>query len=117
MIFAWGRTRYVGKTVLIGISFVDDDEVVLGTFQTHGTIVEISSGQGIVVAKADGSGTFNLPPDTKALEKAPPGEYRLKTTGEVVIDPHYTTSWTLNAARPELMENYKQNGFGPFGPS
>ncbi len=38
---------------------------------------------------------YNLPPDTRAIEIASPGEYRLRATGEVVVDPHYTAMFSI----------------------
>jgi hypothetical protein len=36
-----------------------------------------------------------LPPNTAAFMDAKPGNYRLRATGEVVTNPHVTTSWTV----------------------
>jgi len=36
-----------------------------------------------------------LPPDLRAFRKAEPGEYRLKSSDEVVVDPDYLASWTI----------------------
>jgi hypothetical protein len=38
---------------------------------------------------------FNLPPDTRAIEIASAGEYRLRTTGEVVMDPDFTAMFSI----------------------
>jgi hypothetical protein len=46
-----------------------------------------------------------LPPDTRAFQKASPGEYRLKSTGEVVADPDYTAMWTLRSPPPKKDAN------------
>jgi len=43
----------------------------------------------------DGGGSYQLPPDGSALEEARPGSYRLRSTGETVVDPDYTCSWTV----------------------
>jgi hypothetical protein len=47
-----------------------------------------------LVAQTPGS-FYWLPPDGRAFEEAPPGEYRLRSTGEVVIDPDYLATWTI----------------------
>ena len=36
---------------------------------------------------------YTLPPDLRAFFSARPGSYRLRGTGEVVINPDYTTTW------------------------
>ncbi len=49
----------------------------------------------VSIVRGDGTEPFTLPPVEEAFEPAPPGEYRLRTTGEVVVDPDFTTSWTV----------------------
>ena len=38
---------------------------------------------------------FNLPPDITAIEVAAKGEYYLKSTGEIVVNPDYVAIWTI----------------------
>jgi hypothetical protein len=38
---------------------------------------------------------YTLPPDLRAFFPAPPGSYRLRETGEVVVDPDYTATWNI----------------------
>jgi hypothetical protein len=44
----------------------------------------------IEVRRADTGDIFTLPPALEAFAPAPPGEYRLRSTGEVVVDPDFT---------------------------
>jgi hypothetical protein len=64
--------------------------------QFLGTIARIDPAAGIELAHGDGS-TYWLPPDVRPLEEAAPGEYRLRSTGEVVVDPDYTCTWTVQS--------------------
>jgi hypothetical protein len=41
-----------------------------------------------------------LPPDLSQLKPADPGNYRLKSTEEVVIDPDYLSVWTVYQKTP-----------------
>ncbi|MDB5430751.1 MAG: hypothetical protein JWP35_1867 [Caulobacter sp.] len=86
----------VGKTVLIGITYVDASGAILRLKEFHGVIAEADPKKGIRVELAGKSAgqTYWLPPDTRGLHPAAPGEYRLKSTGEIVIDPDFTTEWT-----------------------
>ncbi len=86
----------VGKTVLIGITYVDASGSPLSLKEFHGVIAEVDPKQGIRVELAGKSAgqTYWLPPDTRSLRPAAPGEYRAKSTGEIVIDPDFTTAWT-----------------------
>ncbi len=107
---------FIGKHVLIGITFKNGKGEVVEHVQTHGRIVAVED-KGISVEKADGSGNFGLPPGTQWLKPAPPGDYRLKSTGEVVVNPDFLTQWTLEESRPENLEAYKARGFSPFNPN
>jgi hypothetical protein len=87
----------IGKTLLVGITYLDPDGSETGRDQFHGIIVEASEEHGIVIAcQGDRLGERrSLPADLTAVQPADPGHYRLKTTGEVIIDPDFTTTWTL----------------------
>lgn len=41
-------------------------------------------------------GTLRLPPGLGNLALARPGRHWLRATGEVVMDPDYTTTWTIH---------------------
>lgn len=38
---------------------------------------------------------LSLPSDLRAIEPAPEGEYRLHSTGEVVVNPDFLSTWTV----------------------
>src|SRR4051812_47992030 len=83
----------LGCQVLVGLTFLDPDGELEELVQVHGvvvhcdeTVVEINTGE---------DEAFTLPPDLRAFQPAPAGEYRLATTGEVVTDPDYTATWTI----------------------
>ena len=87
-----------GKRVLVGLTYIDYRGKLLERKQVHGVVVRASQAKGITVRLNDGS-EFTLPPDLRALKSAPPGEYRLRSTGEVVVDPDYICSFTVT--RPD----------------
>lgn len=91
----------VGKHVLIGITFTDHAGSVRETTQRHGTIVETDEDRGVAVELADVGEVFWLPPDVSAFRPARPGNYRLRSTGEVVVDPDLTTTWTIADPAPD----------------
>ena len=53
---------------------------------------EINALGGIQLELADGS-VYWLPPDTQSTYPAPPGSYRLRSTGEIVENPDYLSTW------------------------
>jgi len=91
----------VGRYALVGMTWVESDgETVRRQAQYHGTIVSCAADKGITIACAgEHSGeTICLPPAPTKFEDAKPGEYRLRTTGEVVKNPDVTSSWTIQAS-------------------
>jgi hypothetical protein len=66
----------------------------------HGDVVRADR-QGIVVRLRGSGEDFELPPDPSQFHEAPRGRYRLRSTGEAVIDPDYTTTWTLKEPPPD----------------
>jgi hypothetical protein len=98
-------TRMVGKRVLVGKTYVRG-ESVLQHVQFHGVIEDASERQGFAVRRSDTGGIEWLPPDMRAFQQAPPGEYMLRSTGEVVIDPDMVSSWVVErqSAAQEIEE-------------
>jgi hypothetical protein len=108
------RDSVIGKYVLIGITFLDDRGSVIEQFQTYGPIVLIDDNKGIVIKKTDGSGNFSIAPDMQNLRPAPRGQYRLRSTGEIIDDPDFISTWIVEKTRPETIEKYKSSGFTNF---
>lgn len=90
-------SQYVGKRLLVGVSYEDSDGELLRQEQFHGPIVA-ASGNGIVLERSDTGERVSLPPQ---LMPAPPGEYRLRSTGEVVVDPDYLARWVKKEPPPD----------------
>ena len=88
----------VGKYVLIGITHLAaDGETVTGQDQYHGRIESADSEKGIEMVCAGRwlGQKMMLPPDLAAFRRAEPGEYRLKSSTDVVIDPDVLASWSI----------------------
>ncbi len=92
---------YIGKHLLIGMTYLDHNEQPLEQRQFHGEIIRINEHEGIVVRLHDSEEEFKLPADIDSLKPAPEGEYRLRATGETVVNPDLLTTWTLTKAKPE----------------
>jgi hypothetical protein len=83
----------LGATVLVGLTYSEPTGQRLEQF--YGTVVSADPEEGITL-QLEGSragGAYRLPPDLRAFFPARSGSYRLRETGEVVIDPDYTTTW------------------------
>jgi hypothetical protein len=89
--------EFVGKYVLAGItSLASDHKTVESQWQYHGRIVRVDRIKGIEV-ECEGQWAghlMTLPPTLDAFFPARPGEYRLRSTGEVILNPDLTTQWT-----------------------
>ena len=100
-------SSYIGKHLLIGITYLNADGSLQQQTQLHGEIVNIS--EEVISVKLPGSDElFTLPPDLDALSPAPEGEYRLHSTGEVVVNPDWLTTWTVTA--PDDDDEVKETG-------
>jgi hypothetical protein len=87
-----------GQMVLVGLAYFDSDaEEPFEQQQLFGRVVSADERRGILLS-LEGQRTgeqFNLPPDTRSFQKAGPGEYRLRSTGEVVVNPDFTVTLSI----------------------
>jgi len=103
---------YLGKLLLIGLSILDEDDVLLERFETYGPIV-VADAQQIVIEKADGSGRYAIPPVYDSLEEAEPGDYRLRSSGETVSNPDFTASFDIICPEGDSIASAITDGFLP----
>jgi hypothetical protein len=101
---AWNEAmaeEIVGARVLVGITYLRADGTLESQTQMYGTITSAHPVDGIMISlEGNQTGeTYQLPPDLRGIEVAPPGSYRLRSTGETVEDPDYTATWTVT--RPQ----------------
>ena len=89
--------RMIGKSILIGLTYLDSDGAFIEQKQLHGRIVSADSRKGFEVALEGvrAGESYRLPPDPRCFKGARPGEYRLRSTGETVVDPDFECSWTV----------------------
>ena len=86
----------IGKIILVGITYYTHDEELIERKQFYGEIISADRKNGIAFYKQDGE-KFILPPDLKNVKPAPEGEYKLHSTGEVVVNPDLISTWNLYA--------------------
>jgi hypothetical protein len=89
----------IGKSILAGVTYANKPGIQSEPHmvQIHGTIVGADEDVGITIECAGSrKGTqFILPPHLESFTDAAPGEYRLRTTGEVVNNPQVITTWVI----------------------
>jgi hypothetical protein len=83
------------RYVIIGLTYVDRNDKVIETVQLHGRVMRINETEGIVVKREDKEEEYKLPLDFEAFEPAAPGEYKLNKTGEIIVDPDFMSSWSI----------------------
>jgi len=93
--------KYIGKHLLVGITYLDHEQNFVERKQFHGHVVRINEDEGIVISLDGAKKEFKLPPDLNALQEAPKGEYRLRASGEIVVDPDFLSTWTLTKPKPD----------------
>jgi hypothetical protein len=94
----------LGKYILIGITYLDGNGELESQQQLHGTITSVDENEGILIVlggKNEGE-EWNMPPDTNCITTADPGEYKLRTTGEVVKNPDYLCTWEVHSPKDEI---------------
>ncbi len=91
--------QLIGKTVIIGLTYVDGADTVTRRVQIHGVIglANQTDGVRIDLLGTKAGDTYWLPPDTSNFDPAQPGVYRLKETGEEIVDPDFLSTWTIHA--------------------
>jgi hypothetical protein len=85
----------LGTDVLVGVTMVDHAGRVKERRQFHGQVVQASVEDGVTLVDAEG-GEHWLPLDPLAYEPAEPGEYELRATGQIVVDPTWLTKWIVS---------------------
>jgi hypothetical protein len=95
-------TGVIGKYVLVGLTYLDERNNFVERQQVHGRIVAADEQRGYTI-RLEGArkGEFlRLPPHPEPFLPAKPGEYQLKSTGEVVRDPDFLSTWIIQKPTP-----------------
>lgn len=89
--------RLPGRYVIVRLTYLDAAGQAERLVQKHGVILSADQREGIAVELrgADHGEIHWLPPQTSVLERARPGTYRMRSTGDVIQDPDYLTGWTV----------------------
>ena len=101
----WPRAiaEWPGKLVLIGLTYLDENEKPREQIQIYGRVSEVAPERGVAVVlqgERDGE-TYWLPPALESFSVAAPGLYRLRSTGDEVENPDLLSSWTIYPPKPD----------------
>ena len=96
---------YIGKYILVGITYLDHEGNEKQRQQMHGIVVSASEEQGITIQlKGVYEGiSWTMPPEQRAIHEASPGIYTLDETDEEIDNPDLLSTWTVQdpESRPE----------------
>lgn len=105
--------RYLkGKLFLVGLTFVDKNGKVIERYQTHGTVKRLTN-DGIFKIQRDDRSIFRIPYDKDTIKLAKDGQYREKTTGEVIDNPDFIMTWEIVTDQTDDLEQVKRYGYIP----
>lgn len=87
----------LGQVALVGLTKLSADDEVIEQRQLFGRVVSVDPRSGICLSlEGQRAGErFSLPPDTRPIDPAPPGEYKLRSTGELVVNPDFLITYTI----------------------
>ncbi len=88
-----------GKVLLVGITYYTRDNELLEQKQFHGIVTEANESV-IRIQQANGT-VFTLPPDLCSTKRARPGKYKLRSTGEIVVNPDFLATWNVFRGDPD----------------
>ncbi|WCO65566.1 hypothetical protein PO878_13765 [Iamia majanohamensis] len=89
----------IGRSAVVSIEYRDADGSGGETVQLHGRVIAV--GDDVMTLEAPDGSQFDLPPAPEAFQPAEPGHYRLRPSGEVVVDPDLAAVWTVAAPGPD----------------
>jgi len=92
----------IGKHLLVGVTYRDHQGEITGVEQFHGEVIRATREEGIIIRLNGSTEERWLPPDLSCLEPASPGNYRLKASGEIVVDPDLLSAWTVYPPKENL---------------
>ncbi len=91
---AFGQSL-IGAVVLVGITYEGPADQHQEQF--YGTVEKVGpDGVELLLSGSRAGERFTLPPDPTAFERAAPGLYRLRESGDEIEDPDYISTWTIN---------------------
>lgn len=101
----------IGKLILIGINYYDNNNELLEQYQTSGIIESVTEKE-IKIKRENYKVLFTIPNDDRAIMEAKPGKYRERQSGKIIENPDYISQWAVTGnGSKENLDNYKEKGF------
>jgi hypothetical protein len=84
----------IGRRGAGGITDVGADGGVVTRDPFVGAVQEVEP---LAATDRSADEAFTPPPGPASFDRAQPGGYRLRSTGETMVDPEYVSTWTAQA--------------------
>lgn len=104
------KEQYIGKVILVGLAFLDQQEKIIEQYQTHG-VIKVIDDKGMMKIERINMPDFTIPFDEESISKAEEGVYKETSTGIEIKNPDYLSSWTIRQDQPNSLERNKLYGF------
>ena len=79
--------------MLVRVTYLKPDDTVANVAEFAGVVTSVDP---LVTIERGDDEPFTLPPEPEAFEVGMPGEYHLHSTGEIVVNPDFTSIWTVH---------------------
>ena len=103
--FGLGKAKtMINKRVLIGVTYYDHKGAFIEQKQMHGRIISVDSRHGfeIELEGARKGDIYWVPPDVRSFREAKPGDYRERSTGEIINNPDFLSTWEVYKPPPDF---------------
>jgi hypothetical protein len=101
-----------GKSFLIGLTFISEENEIIEQYQTNGSVKKLTN-DGILRIIRDDDSIFQMPYDKDAIKKAEKGEYRERATGRIIKDPDFIMTWEIVTEDIDDLDEIKKYGYRP----
>ncbi|MBU1094823.1 MAG: hypothetical protein KKH01_10235 [Firmicutes bacterium] len=88
-------SNIIGKMLLVGITRKNNEGKFIAYEQHHGKICYADEHKGITIRNPQGK-EFTIPPQLSNIHVAEPGIYEEETTGIIIENPDFISSWIIN---------------------
>lgn len=89
----------IGKSVLVGITHVNEKGKVLGNSQYAGVVIRANAQEGVIIKRIGTEDFKALPPFPEQYMPGQKATYTLRSNGMQVKNPDYICTWKL-CSRP-----------------
>jgi len=103
----------LGKTCLIGLSYFNNNEVLIKQSMLGGKIIDVDIEKGITVKlesynSIDKGAVFIVPADLSCWFIAPKGEFHTSNDQVKIINPDYLVTWDIYQTKDKSLDAEQQ---------